>query len=63
MVPARPTLTNALAGLLPPTGTSPFNGCDITPVAPPFGDEGVALVPEGRRLFASMTREGKSRAR
>ncbi|HET8560510.1 MAG TPA: ABC transporter ATP-binding protein [Marmoricola sp.] len=53
------TLLRALAGLNPPTsGTIHLGGRDITRLAPHRRvTEGVALVPEGRRLFGSLTVE------
>jgi branched-chain amino acid transport system ATP-binding protein len=51
------TLINTLAGLLRArAGTIELEGRDITRLAPHrFCAEGIAIVPEGRRLFASMT--------
>jgi len=51
------TLINALAGLHPAkSGRITLDGCDMTSLAPHrFCAAGVALVPEGRRLFARMT--------
>ena len=51
------TLINAMAGLHPlASGTLLFGGCDISRLARHrFCDEGIALVPEGRRLFTEMT--------
>ena len=51
------TLINAMAGLHPlAAGTLSFDGRDISRLARHrFCDEGIALVPEGRRLFAEMT--------
>ena len=53
------TLINALAGLLPvKSGTVRLDGHDLTGVAPhDFCRHGIALVPEGRRVFATMTVE------
>jgi len=53
------TLINALAGLLPIRGgTLRLGGVDLGRVPPHhFCLHGVALVPEGRRLFGSMTVE------
>ena len=53
------TLINALAGLLPIRGgTLRLADCDLGRLAPHrFCHQGVALVPEGRRLFAGMTVE------
>jgi branched-chain amino acid transport system ATP-binding protein len=51
------TLINALAGLnRAAQGSITFNGTDITRIAPhKFCQAGIAIVPESRRLFASMT--------
>ena len=51
------TLVNALAGLHPAaSGAMTIDGHDLTRVAAHrFCDFGIALVPEGRRLFARMT--------
>ena len=51
------TLINALAGLHPAkSGRITLDGCEMTSLAPHrFCAAGVALVPEGRRLFARMT--------
>jgi branched-chain amino acid transport system ATP-binding protein len=51
------TLINALAGLLRARrGTIELDGSDITKLPPHrFCAAGVALVPEGRRLFATMS--------
>ena len=51
------TLVNTIAGILPPRGGRiTMNGQDITRLAPHrFCEAGIALVPEGRRLFAGMT--------
>ena len=51
------TLINALAGLLRArSGTIELDGRDITRLAPHrFCAEGIAIVPEGRRLFATMS--------
>ena len=51
------TLINTIAGLLRVrSGSLRFDGKDLT-VLPPhrFIDAGIAVVPEGRRLFAEMT--------
>jgi len=51
------TLINALAGLLPARrGSIELDGRELTQ-APPhrFCAEGIAIVPEGRRLFGNMT--------
>jgi branched-chain amino acid transport system ATP-binding protein len=51
------TLINAIAGLHRVKGGSlRFNGQDITQLAShKFCDAGIAIVPEGRRLFTQMT--------
>jgi branched-chain amino acid transport system ATP-binding protein len=51
------TLINAMAGLHPlASGTLLFGGREISRLARHrFCDEGIALVPEGRRLFTEMT--------
>ena len=51
------TLINALAGMHPAkSGRITLDGCEMTSLAPhKFSAAGVALVPEGRRLFARMT--------
>jgi len=51
------TLINAIAGLNPLAGgTLHFGGRDISRLPRHrFCDEGIALVPEGRRLFAGLT--------
>jgi len=51
------TLINAIAGLRPATsGRITMDGCDMTSLPPHrFCAAGVAIVPEGRRLFARMT--------
>lgn len=51
------TLINALAGLNRiSTGTLTFNGQDLTRLARHrFCETGIAIVPESRRLFTSMT--------
>jgi len=51
------TLINAIAGLHPvAAGTMTFAGRDLTCLAPHrFCDQGIAIVPEGRRLFAAMS--------
>ncbi len=53
------TLINAIAGLLPARGGRiRFRGEDLTRVAPhQVGRRGIAIVPEGRRLFTGMTVE------
>jgi branched-chain amino acid transport system ATP-binding protein len=51
------TLINVIAGLNPVrSGRIVMDGRELTHVSPHrFCDEGIALVPEGRRLFAGMT--------
>src|SRR6476661_6990082 len=51
------TLINAIAGLHPATsGRITMDGCEMTALPPHrFCAAGVAIVPEGRRLFARMT--------
>jgi branched-chain amino acid transport system ATP-binding protein len=51
------TLVNTIAGLLPVrSGTLEFDGVDLTRLAPHrFIAHGIAVVPEGRRLFTRMT--------
>jgi branched-chain amino acid transport system ATP-binding protein len=51
------TLINTLAGILRSrAGTLRFNGQDITALAPHrFCEAGIAIVPEGRRLFTGMS--------
>ncbi len=53
------TLINAIAGLLPiRVGTVRLDGTDLAPVpAHELCRHGIALVPEGRRLFPAMTVE------
>jgi branched-chain amino acid transport system ATP-binding protein len=53
------TLINAIAGLLRcRRGELRFDGVDMTAVRPhDYCSHGIALVPEGRRLFAKMTVE------
>ena len=53
------TLLKTVAGLLRPgAGTLTWNGDDLTRVAPHrIVERGIALVPEGRRLFGGMTVE------
>jgi ABC-type branched-subunit amino acid transport system ATPase component len=53
------TLLNAVAGLLRPrAGSVRFEGDDLAAVRPHLiVERGVALVPEGRRLFGGMTVE------
>ncbi|MBP7566646.1 MAG: ABC transporter ATP-binding protein [Burkholderiaceae bacterium] len=51
------TLINAIAGLNPVhAGRLVFEGRDVTRLAPHrFCDAGIAIVPEGRRLFTGMS--------
>src|SRR3954465_11235342 len=51
------TLVNTLAGILRPlSGRIEMEGRDITHLAPHrFCEAGIALVPEGRRLFTGMS--------
>jgi branched-chain amino acid transport system ATP-binding protein len=51
------TLVNTIAGILKPMGGRvTMEGRDITRLAPHrFCEAGIALVPEGRRLFTGMT--------
>ncbi|MFO1304644.1 MAG: ABC transporter ATP-binding protein [Burkholderiales bacterium] len=51
------TLINAIAGLHPvASGSMSFNGRDLTRLPPHrFCDAGIAIVPEGRRLFTGMS--------
>jgi len=51
------TLINAIAGLHPvAAGTMTLAGRDLTSLAPHrFCDQGIAIVPEGRRLFTAMS--------
>jgi len=51
------TLVNAIAGLHPiRSGSLVFDGVDLTALPPHrFIAHGIAVVPEGRRLFARMT--------
>ena len=53
------TLVNAIAGLQPPhRGRLTFAGADLAAVRPHLVcSHGIALVPEGRRLFTRMTVE------
>ena len=53
------TLINAIAGMLRcRRGTLSFDGADMTRVAAhAYCGHGIALVPEGRRLFAKMSVE------
>ncbi|HEX6145367.1 MAG TPA: ABC transporter ATP-binding protein [Acidimicrobiia bacterium] len=51
------SLVNAIAGVLPAwSGSVGFDGVELTTLAPHrVIDHGVALVPEGRRIFPKMT--------
>ena len=51
------TLINAIAGIQPTRGGRiVLDGRDVTRLAPHrFCEAGIAIVPEGRRLFAGMT--------
>ena len=51
------TLVNAVAGILRArAGSIAFDGRDLTRLAPHrFCDAGIAVIPEGRRLFTTMT--------
>jgi branched-chain amino acid transport system ATP-binding protein len=51
------TLVNTVAGILKPmAGRIVMEGCDITGLPPhKFCEAGIAVVPEGRRLFSGMT--------
>src|SRR5687768_15917813 len=51
------TLVNTVAGILKPmAGSIVMEGQDITRLQPhKFCEAGIALVPEGRRLFGGMT--------
>ncbi|MBI2772214.1 MAG: ABC transporter ATP-binding protein [Burkholderiales bacterium] len=51
------TLVNTVAGILKPvSGSMSMQGRDITRLAPhKFCEAGIALVPEGRRLFTGLT--------
>jgi len=51
------TLCNTIMGLVPPTcGTIRFDGTNITGMAPEqVARRGLAYVPQGRRLFPSLT--------
>jgi branched-chain amino acid transport system ATP-binding protein len=53
------TLINAIAGMLPSkSGRLQFDGKNLAGVPPHgFCDRGIALIPEGRRLFTTMTVE------
>jgi branched-chain amino acid transport system ATP-binding protein len=53
------TLVNAIAGLLPAkAGRLRFAGEDLAPLPPhAISSRGIAIVPEGRRLFTGMTVE------
>src|SRR5687767_9996867 len=51
------TLCRSIAGLTPArAGSIVFNGEDITALAPHrIYDRGICLVPQGRRIFSSLT--------
>jgi branched-chain amino acid transport system ATP-binding protein len=51
------TLVNALSGIMPSrSGQILFDGLDLTKVAPhKICGHGIAIVPEGRRIFAQMS--------
>lgn len=51
------TSLNTISGLLrPTTGSITYDGADITKVAPPeIVNRGLIQVPEGRKIFSSMT--------
>ncbi|MHC4043396.1 ABC transporter ATP-binding protein [Bradyrhizobium sp. 23AC] len=53
------TLVNAIARLLPfRKGSMHFQGTDVTKISPQaMGAHGIAVIPEGRRLFTQMTVE------
>ena len=53
------TLVNTIARLLPiRAGRLEFDGADVTAASPQsMNERGVALIPEGRRLFVGMTVE------
>ena len=59
------TLVNALAGLLSDrSGEIVLDGVDLMrPRGHEVCEHGIAIVPEGRRIFAGMTRPGQPRAR
>lgn len=51
------TLVNAMSGMMPArSGRILFNGQDLTRIAPhKICERGIAVVPEGRRIFTEMT--------
>src|SRR5256714_15685717 len=51
------TTLNAIAGLVPRTGDVLFDGEPLPTAAEEVVTRGVALVPQGRRIFPSMTVE------
>jgi branched-chain amino acid transport system ATP-binding protein len=51
------TTLNAIAGLVPRTGEVVFDGEPLPTAAEAVVTRGVALVPQGRRIFPSMTVE------
>ncbi|MDQ3945596.1 MAG: ABC transporter ATP-binding protein [Actinomycetota bacterium] len=51
------TTLNAIAGLLPREGQVTFDGEPLSPVAEDVLRRGVALVPQGRRIFPTMSVE------
>ena len=51
------TTLNAIAGLLPRSGEVRLDGEPLEPVAEEVVRRGVALVPQGRRIFPTMTVE------
>ena len=51
------TTLNAIAGLLPRSGDVLLDGEPLEPVAEEVVRRGVALVPQGRRIFPTMTVE------
>jgi branched-chain amino acid transport system ATP-binding protein len=51
------TTLNAIAGLLPRSGEVLLDGQPLEPVAEEVVRRGVALVPQGRRIFPTMTVE------
>ena len=59
------TLVNALAGLLRDrTGSIEMDGADLMrPAAHQVCEYGIAIVPEGRRIFSGMSVRGQPRAR
>jgi branched-chain amino acid transport system ATP-binding protein len=51
------TTLNAIAGLVPREGEVTLDGEPLTPLAEDVVRRGVALVPQGRRIFPTMTVE------